>query len=220
MMTNNLKLSDVCSDCFILILHLRATKEFGDAEVLRRRVKDLLNVVENKAHRINISTDDIENTIFALVAFIDETISTSEWSQKSVWMSNRLAHEKYVRTDAGEEFFRKLHQLIQKPRENAQVLEIYYLCLSLGFKGKYQRDEQQKLLQLINDLYNKLKRIADKPLDVLSPHGRPKEEFTEAIGKIPTWIIGVVAASIGIIFYIIMSLIISNNANKVSNSLG
>ena len=37
------KLSDLCSDCFMLILQLRATNEYGEAGVLRKRVLELLD---------------------------------------------------------------------------------------------------------------------------------------------------------------------------------
>jgi type VI secretion system protein ImpK len=217
---HHLKLSDICSECFTLILHLRAVREFGDSEILRRRIKDLLDKIERDGRRVDVSPEGIQMAKFALVSFIDESIITSEWSRREVWRANPLQYELYSRYDAGEEFFRRIDQLRQRTQENAQVLEVYYLCLVLGFKGKYQLFEQEKLRQLIGELHADLRRVIGKPTNVLSPHGRRKDEIVDVVTKdIPPWVIGVAAAGIALLFWIIMRFIISGAANDVARTI-
>ncbi|MCI0513220.1 type IVB secretion system protein IcmH/DotU [candidate division KSB1 bacterium] len=217
---SSLKLSDICSECFTLILHLRAIKEYGDPEMLRRRIKELLDKIERDGRHLDVPSDQTEMAKFALVAFIDESIITSEWSRKDVWRGNPLQLELYSRSDAGEEVFRRIEQLRQRVQDNAQVLEIFYLCLTLGFKGKYQLYEQEKLRQLIVDLHTELRRVIGKPLNLLSPNGRRKEEIADVVThEIPPWVIGVAAAGVGFLFWVIMKFIISGQAGTFARQI-
>ena len=104
-MSEKIKLVDICSDAFMLVLQLRASQEYGDPEVLRQRILHMLEKTEHQARRQNIDSEDIQKAKFALVAFLDETIITSEWSQKQAWLANPLQLQLYNRFDAGEEFF-------------------------------------------------------------------------------------------------------------------
>ena len=57
---------------------------------------------------------------------------------KRHWLSEPLQIKLFDTFNAGEEFFSNLSELRLRTTNNKDVLEIYYLCLSLGFKGKYQ----------------------------------------------------------------------------------
>ena len=130
------RLADVYAPCFSLALQLRATNEYGDAEVLRRRIKHLLETTRHEAKRTGLAPEDVREAEFALVAFLDETLLSSEWSQKDRWLARPLQLELYDRYDAGEAFFDRLDGLRANPGLHAEVLEVYYLCMALGFKGK------------------------------------------------------------------------------------
>jgi type VI secretion system protein ImpK len=213
----NERLPDFCADCLMLVLQLRAAKEFGDATVLRRRIKDLFDRLERNTKRAGIEFEDVQMAKFALVAFIDETIIGSQWSQKDAWLALPLQLELFNRYDAGEEFFVRLDQLRQRPQANVDVLEVYYLCMVLGFKGKYQLQETERLRLLIEDTYNDLRRAAGgRVAEILSPNGKRRDEIAEVVTKeIPLWVIGVTAAAVGFLFFIIMTLFINGSAETV-----
>jgi len=214
--SDDVRLADVCSDSFMLVLQLRASSDFGDSELLRERILSLLDNMESRARRENYNPEDIRNVKFALVAFIDETIIASDWSQKDIWLSNPLQLQLYNRFEAGEVFFQKLEELHKQIKINVQVLEVYYLCLVLGFKGKYGLVEQEKLRVIIDEIYQDIIESTDESNLILSPTGKIKEEITEVIKKeIPTWIIATGAAALGLLFYIVMVLMGTGTANKV-----
>ena len=120
----NQRLSDLFSDCFTLISQLRITHNFGAYEVFRQRIGDLLSKVERKAKAVGFDFDDIHKALFALIAFIDETVIVSEWEFKQAWLSKPLQLEYYNRYDAGVEFFVNLEQLRQRPQQNWMLLEL------------------------------------------------------------------------------------------------
>jgi type VI secretion system protein ImpK len=218
--TADQRLSEIFATCFTLILQLRATDAYGEAEVLRSRVKDLLENAERDALRTGVSPDNIQMAKFAIVAFIDETIISSNWSQKDRWVSKPLQLELYNQYDAGETFFSRLETLRQQPKANAEALEVYYLCLTLGFKGKYQLHEQERLREIIETTYEELQRVPGMRPKELSPHGAPRGQVaTEVKSKMPAWVIAAAAALIGLLIYMSMWWYISGTAHDAADAI-
>jgi type VI secretion system protein ImpK len=214
------RLPKVCEEAFLLVLQLRAADDYGDASVLRDRIHQMLDNLERKAKKSEISLEEIQSAKFAIAAFIDETILTSQWSQKDFWLGRTLGFELFNRMDAGEEFFNRLEELRRRSASNIDLLEVFYLCLALGFKGKYLIYEQEKLRFIIDDIYNELKAIRNSSPTRLSPRGDRREQISDVVKKeVPAWIIAVGAAAIGFIFYIIMLLVSTSEANRVLESL-
>lgn len=214
------RLAEVYAPCFTLILQLRASREFGDAEVLRRRIKDLFDRAEAEGLRHGVASQDLREAKFALVAFIDETILSSDWSQKDRWVTRPLQLEFYDRYDAGEEFFVRLEGLLAQPARQADVLEVFYLCMTLGFKGRYELYEQERLRILIEEAFAAVSRTPGKGVEVLSPHGKPRGQIaTEVRSKLPVWVIAVFAVGLALLIYIGMSLYMNSAAGSAVRAI-
>jgi len=215
--TKNHRLSEIYSPCFALVLQLRATSAFGEADLLRERIKRLLDKAGVEAARAGVAHEDVQAAKFAMVAFIDETILSSEWAEKDRWLARPLQLEIYDRYDAGEEFFVKLETLRGQRVHRAEVLEVYYLCMALGFKGRYQLHDQERLRLIIEETYAELKRAPGMGVGVLSVHGRPRDQVaTEVKSKLPAWMVVAAAAILGLIMYLGMSFYISSTAQDAA----
>jgi type VI secretion system protein ImpK len=215
--TKNHRLSEIYSPCFALVLQLRATSAFGEADLLRERIKRLLDKAGVEAARAGVAHEDVQAAKFAMVAFIDETILSSEWAEKDRWLARPLQLEIYDRYDAGEEFFVKLETLRGQRVHRAEVLEVYYLCMALGFKGRYQLHDQERLRLIIEETYAELKRAPGMGVGVLSVHGKPRDQVaTEVKSKLPAWMVVAAAAILGLIMYLGMSFYISSTAQDAA----
>jgi type VI secretion system protein ImpK len=213
--TEKKSLMEVCSDGFALILKLRDTSEYGDPELLRQRILDLLGRIEHDAKEGGIESEDMREAIFALIAFLDETIIASGWIHKEVWLSKPLQLEFFNRFDAGEEFFNRLEKLRQRAHYHGELLEIYYFCMALGFKGKYSVVEREKLRAIIEGTYSDLRQLKKRTSDILSPHGDRKEEFIEVMTReVPIWVVLVTAFALGFFFYLAMTFLIGGAASR------
>ena len=218
--TQDERLSEICAPCFALILQLRASSDFGDIEVLRRRIIDLLGDIEREALAAGIPAEDLKRVKFALVAFIDETLLSSDGPQQERWMSEPLQSQLYNRYDLGEVFFERLAKMREQPEAHAEVLEVYYLCMTLGFKGKYQLHEQERLREIIETTYEELRRTPGLGTGPLSPHGTPRDQATaEFKSKLPAWVLAVAAVAIGVLLYLGMSFYISNAADSTADTI-
>jgi type VI secretion system protein ImpK len=97
--------------------------------------------------------DDYDLARFAVCAWVDEAILNSGWSYKDFWRREQLQRIYYQTTDAGEEFFDKLNTVGFHQRD---VREVYFLCLALGFMGRYCHKGDEYLLAQVKSSNLKL----------------------------------------------------------------
>ncbi|ABB30518.1 type IV / VI secretion system protein, DotU family [Geobacter metallireducens RCH3] len=162
------------TDCFTELvayvthfLRTAAVRQPSYQEV-RREIDLLLASGESCVRREGFSRDDFELARFAVCAWIDEAVLSSAWSEKSLWLREQLQRLHYNTTEAGEEFFTRLNALGLHQRE---VREVYYLCLALGFTGRFCKPGDEYQLEQV--------KTAQLKLLVGSSVGLPSLERTE-----------------------------------------
>lgn len=214
---NKNSLSDISSECFILILQLRTIDDFGEPEILKSKVNEMFDKFDRDARNNDIDYEKVKYSKFALAAFLDETIISSQWNQKQEWLTEPLQLKLFNTFNAGEEFFSNINLIRQKTTANKDVLEIYYLCLTLGFKGKYQFQSPENIRRVIDDLNMELHPQMFKAMDEISPNAKPRENFVQSVKSrnAQLWVFPLAAVIIFIIFYLIMSSSISGKASDL-----
>jgi type VI secretion system protein ImpK len=103
----------------------------------------LMSDIENRLERTQIAPDEFDLARFAVVAWVDETILSSSWQHREAWQKKSLQRLRYQTADAGELFFDRLNMIGPHQRD---VREVYYLCLAMGFKGRYIHEGDDYLL--------------------------------------------------------------------------
>lgn len=158
------------------VARLRANKQVAtDAEAFRLRIKQVLASAEQDARAAGYGADDVRFALFAIIAFLDETVLNSGQPMFAQWSSRTLQEEVFGVHMAGELFFQYLQQLMtrQDSPDLADVLEVYSLCLLLGFKGRYSRTHDGgEIPLLVRQLGEKVTRIRGQAGE-LSPRWRP-----------------------------------------------
>jgi len=101
-----------------------------------------------------------------------------------------------------------------------QVLEVYHLCLALGFRGKYQFLEREKIKTLVEETYAELSHGSGKSASQLSPRGLRGDELVHVVTReVPFWVIAIFAVGVGFLFYLVMSWLISAAADDAVQAL-
>ena len=103
-------------------------------------------LIEQSAQRMRtwgIDPRSYDDARFAVFAWVDETCLNMPWSQREEWGRNLLQTGYYSTTNAGSEFFERLNRL---RTDQDGVREVYFTCLSLGFRGRYHQDGDEFLL--------------------------------------------------------------------------
>lgn len=192
----------------------------GEPQSLREEVISRFDAFDLACLEQGLAGEDLQNIKYALTAFIDESALKSEKAEVSdAWRLAPLQMAFFGEHMAGEGFFNKLTELRQSA--NSDVLEIYYLCLQLGFKGIYAITTPEKLVALQVDLRAQLEGLKVSNNNALSIDIYPEEGLFNKLSKtIPAWVFSSVFVCLIFIFYFVFSMVIDNrvkNTNKRIN---
>lgn len=132
-----------------------------DADSFRGRTKIVLQDVERDAIASGYDGNDVKETHFAVVAFLDAVVLNSNLPIRAEWERRTLQEELVGKTDAGVVFFDKLDGLRSRrdSQELADVLEVYLLCLLLGFEGKYAGSLRAELYSVQDKIRARIQNI-------------------------------------------------------------
>lgn len=155
------------------IVRLQAKREhIPDAELFRRRTTRALQDVERDARSAGYDAGDIRDTHFAVVAFLDSVVLNSTEPGRAEWERQTLQEEMFGQSDAGVVFFEKLEQFRSRRDSNrlADILEVYLLCLLLGFEGRYSGGLRGELYSVAERVRSRIENIRGR-IPRLSPDG-------------------------------------------------
>ncbi|HVK71636.1 MAG TPA: DotU family type IV/VI secretion system protein [Polyangium sp.] len=208
----------VCSDVLSLILQLRNSRDLPAPDILQRRVLQLFDTMMQNGREARIPEQDMIDAKFALAAFADEVIYHSSWPGKTQWLSNPLQLQFFQLNTAGDQFFVNLDNL-HGQRNRSHVAQIYFLCLALGFQGKYRLRHQEGLQAVVEGLGNYV-ALAEGGGDQLSPNAERKDGGGGAVRReLPYLFIAIGFLILALIVIFILWLIIGSNADSTAEAI-
>jgi type VI secretion system protein ImpK len=137
-------------DCFMELLayvayFLKTVKARQPAaDQVKADIDRLVSQADARLQGKGIPKEDCDHARFAIFAWVDEVILNSPWNEKGQWQRQQLQRVHFQTADAGEIFFERLNTL--GPHQN-YVREVYYLCLAMGFTGRYVHEGDDFLLE-------------------------------------------------------------------------
>jgi type VI secretion system protein ImpK len=152
----------VCQELLTVGERLRSSRQqVADAASFRAQIWAAVRQAEDDARRRGYSTDDIELAVFAVVAFLDESILNLRLPVFADWPRQPLQEERYGHHIAGEIFFQNLTKLLTRTdsQELADLLEVYQLALLLGFAGRYSMGGRGELRGITVQTGDRIQRI-------------------------------------------------------------
>jgi type VI secretion system protein ImpK len=176
---------------------------------------DLLERIEHQLVDARVAPPDLANIMFALTASLDESISQSSWNRKAEWVAAPLCFDRFNRLDGGEEFFARLAAVQSTKPMSSDVLQIYFLCLTLGFKGRYLLRSDEDRHELVSEVGSMVRNSADQPATALGPHGMPGELIAEIVREIPVWVFAVTGLGLAALIYFALTLMINWRADAL-----
>lgn len=162
------RLTALANDLLLIHFAMAGRKRMGGAALLQKSLLHHLNRFEKKGQAWGKSAEDIALAKFALVALLDETIRKSESDCTDAWRDQPLQSILYGEVLAGEKFFAGLETLMADPEGRWECLELHYLCLIAGFRGKYLHDTGRQIDKIILDTREILQSSREAPA-TLSP---------------------------------------------------
>ncbi len=206
---------------FDLILRLKAgiVQPSGD---LYPKCAKLLEEFEKRAERYRFNHKLVRVSKFALASFIDETVLTNNFPLKEEWERNPLQLEYFGEQLAGNKFFEKLTAMLKQVKDTADAVEIYYVCMLLGFKGRYAVYEQDKFMSIMRETANALVKVGKIVPTELSPNWLANDQPEPPPKKgMPMWakISALGGLGLAVIVYIVMFILSSKFLNDAIQQL-
>lgn len=214
-------LADLCGDLLAFALQLKRSKDPGDAEAMRLKVDEQFRALETKSRQADVPQEDVQQAKYAICAFVDEMILTSSWGLKESWADKPLQLAYFNDFAAGEEFYNRI-DVLRGAKKNS-VLEVYYLCLALGFRGKYvdlQGMEKKKVL--MDTILREIRGAAPASgagAVGLSPGWQPPDALPGIVKNFPAWFVAAACGLVVILLFILLSTLLGGSAERVVEKL-
>lgn len=211
----------VFQNLLTVIVRLRANRQpINDAHAFRAQMQSALRAAEKEGVSKLYPPEDVRLATFAIVAFLDESILSSSNPAFSDWSHTPLQAEMFGHQRAGEVFFENIERLLTRGDSHsaADLLEIYSLCILLGYKGKYGLGDLDSVRPVLDAIAEKIRRVRG-PLPGLSPAWAVPEGNIQATQGDP-WIrrlaVGAMASVVlALLFYAIFEILLNSGASKV-----
>lgn len=192
-------LLQAASPLLILIGQLRTSLSYPDIGGLRRQILDQLREFEDRARAGGASHETTLAARYVLCGSLDEAVLSTPWGGQSEWGSQTLLVTLHRETSSGEKFFDMLDQLSADPARHIDLLELQYICLALGFEGKYAVVDrgQARLAEIQHDLYQRIRGYRGVPAPDLSLHWHGMQDRRNPIVRyVPWWVVGALTLTV------------------------
>jgi type VI secretion system protein ImpK len=178
-----------------LIAQLRATTDHADPAGLRRLLLVHVGDFEAVAAGAGVPRPRISAARYLLCTFDDEAIAATP---RGASAGPSLLQEFHDERDGGEKVFELLERLMAEPAANRDLLELFYVCLALGFEGHYRgRPNGRALLDAAAArILDAVRPAQDAPDSSLSANWRGVSVGAGRLAVLPLWVVIALASAL------------------------
>ena len=210
------------SNVLLLAGRLRGTLSAPDVAGLRRHALDEIYKFEERARSAGAANETVLAARYALCATLDEAVLSTPWGAQTEWAQQTLLVQLHREAWGGEKFYAMLERISQDPGRHIELMELQYLCLVVGFTGKYHVETRghARLAEVRQALYRRIREHHGAAPSELSLRWRGLEDRrNRLIRYVPWWIVGVAALVIAATAYAVYASRLGGAASPVHASL-
>ena len=201
------QLEKAASRLIPLLITIKNSQSHPNPEQLRNKLINELNDFKQRAHAILEQPEKVTQASYVMCTVLDEAAMNTPWGHESNWSQHNLLATFHNEVMGGERFFTLLQGLGKNPKENIELLELMYVCLSLGYEGSYRiaQNGKETLVKIRHWLYDIIQTERQKPNAALSTQWEGSGVKESRLPKLtPVWVI--LAAALGIASFSYMGL--------------
>ncbi|WP_061036037.1 MULTISPECIES: type VI secretion system protein TssL, long form [Vibrio] len=205
-----------------MVGQIRSTASHSDVLFLKETLAQKLRDYENRLRQHNVELETIDTARYCLCCSIDEAVLNTHWGSQSTWSHDSLLSSFYSSSQGGEAFFKHLDNAVSQPESQLDLLELMYVCLSLGFVGQYRLEK--------NGLEDH-RRLRKQIMSILKSYGRgTAKEMSANIDKrtltgsqmserAPLWVVCSVTSAILVCVFMYLSYDLNSASNRTFSNL-
>lgn len=164
----------VAAPLLALAVRMRDSTQPANLDHARDQAIAEVRSFETTALARGIAPDRIRLARYLVCATVDDLIMATEWGAQTQWASKGLVSTVEQETWGGERFFAMVEQALGDPVGSVEVLELAYVCLAIGFAGRYRVMPRggAELSGLRDRIYRTIRRVRGEPERDLAPMWR------------------------------------------------
>lgn len=204
-----------------LVSSIRLSPRHPNPAGLRESLLNELAVFEKKAQAANLPREQVIGAKYVLCSSLDEAAASTPWGGES-WSGDTLLMRLFNESWGGEKVFQLLTKLAEQPRKNIDLLELLYVCLCLGFEGRYRvvADGKRQLEQLRARLHQILRMQRGPAEAALSPGWQTHAGRTRGwSAELPVWVLWAGVAFVALAVYAGFGFALANRSDPVFASM-
>jgi type VI secretion system protein ImpK len=125
-------------DTALTVVQLGRRNDSPSFESLRLRCREQIQHLRGELKMASHADDVIHDAVYAQCALLDETALRHLNSRdRDAWEREPLQVAEFGTHDAGEALIALMHKRLQQPQSSRPLLEIFFVVLALGFKGRF-----------------------------------------------------------------------------------
>lgn len=146
---------------FTFVSQCRRLQPETDLVQLQQNLYHEISAFESHARNKNYRSQHVLAARFALCAFLDEALSRVHQIGGEKWHQHALLPLFHGENDGKREFYVILEHATGSPTTAIDLLELLYVCLSLGFEGQYSQNDQGVIIRenIVNNLYQTIREV-------------------------------------------------------------
>lgn len=165
-------------EIFTAVSRVRFNRQtLSNGEAFREQLRQALRLAAQEGAQHGYSQDEVKLGAFAVVTFIDESVLASNNAVSSTWSRLPMQEEIFGHNVGGEAFFESVQQLLARrdSEQTADILEVFYLCLLLGYRGRYGIGSSGELRAIMENIRDKIQRVRGSSAPISPQWAVPKE---------------------------------------------
>ncbi len=203
---------------------LRAASGLATPAVLQAQLLEHLSAFAADATARGVVPAHITAARRLLCSFVDEIIASTAWGAQGQWARHSLLHALDNGHHAGHDPFDLLPGLIKDPITHAPLIELYYVCIALGFEGRLRNTPhaQAQLDALAARLRELLprQRANAATAQALSPRWQGRASHRRrAVTVLPLWVVTSVGGALLLALWFALNARLDVLARPVHSSI-
>jgi type VI secretion system protein ImpK len=189
----------------MVVPKLRKVAFHHSVKELQERLVAEIGTFHNRSLQQGYSEELVRTASYLVCSLIDETILNTPWGSESFWGHDTLLVKFHRDAAGGEEFFPIVERLMRRPTEHLDLLELAYMCLSLGFEGKYRLAPNglRVLEELRMEIYTEIQRLRGDPGLSLSVNWQGMRDLRSPLTRyVPMWVLAACACLLLVLVYL------------------
>jgi type VI secretion system protein ImpK len=200
-----------------LVARLRNAFSVPDPASLRESAIEEMRRFEKALRDQSLPMEQIRLSHYALCASLDDVVQNTPWGSRGPWADASLVSTFHQEVRSGERFFDLLEQLRQNLGTFLPVVELMYLCMSLGMQGRYRLSARgpAELDRVREETYVAIMRQRRPVERGLSIHWTGITAPYRQMRNFPVWLAGLLAIGLVVLIYALLAYSINRASDRL-----